>query len=122
MPSDESVAGTMLAALEMQAFISERIISKRSKNEVPFEKRIGIHTSPVVAGIGGLKKFQYNIWEDTVNTASRMESNGEISRVNISQHTYELIKDNPPFSFEVRGKIEVKGKGVVEMYFVNKAS
>ena len=121
VPSDESVKNTVLAALEMQAFITERIILKRAKNEVPFEMRLGIHTGPVVAGIVGVKKFQYDIWGDTVNTASRMESNGEISKVNISQSTYELIKEDPRFSFEARGKIDVKGKGVVEMYFVNKA-
>ena len=65
-----------------------------------------------MAGIVGVKKFQYNIWGDTVNTASRMESNGEVGRVNISEDTYKLLKDDPQFIFESRGKIEVKGKGV----------
>ena len=80
--------------------------------------RVGIHTGPVVAGIVGVKKFQYDIWGDAVNTASRMESSGAVGYVNISQTTYELIKDDPRFTFEGRGKIEAKGKGVIEMYFV----
>jgi len=73
-----------------------------------------------VAGIVGVRKFQYDIWGDTVNTASRMESNGEVGKVNISQATYNLLKDDPDFSFESRGKIEAKGKGEIEMYFVTK--
>ena len=80
--------------------------------------RVGIHTGPVVAGIVGLKKFQYDIWGDTVNTASRMESNGRVGKVNISNDTYELIKNDPEFSFESRGKVSVKGKGEMEMWFV----
>ena len=84
--------------------------------------RIGIHTGPVVAGIVGVKKFQYDIWGDTVNTANRMESKGEVGKVNISKETYELLKDDKNFAFESRGKIEVKGKGEIEMYFVERAT
>ena len=76
---------------------------------------------PVVAGIVGVKKFQYDIWGDTVNTASRMESSGVVGKVNVSQSTYEMLKDDPQFAFENRGKIEAKGKGEIEMYFVSKA-
>ena len=81
--------------------------------------RVGIHTGPVVAGIVGVKKFQYDIWGDTVNTASRMESSGKVGKVNISQATYDLVKNEPAFVFENRGKIIAKGKGELEMYFVN---
>ena len=62
------------------------------------------------------------IWGDTVNTASRMESSGEIGKVNISESTYKLLRDDPDFTFESRGKIQAKGKGEIEMYFVTKTS
>lgn len=120
VPSNDSVQNTVLAALEMQSYMTRRIAEKKYGDGFTFEMRLGIHTGPVVAGIVGVKKFQYDIWGDTVNTASRMESNGAVGKVNVSQDTYELIKDNPQFSFEHRGKIQAKGKGVVDMWFVEK--
>jgi class 3 adenylate cyclase len=118
LPTTDSAINTVLAALEMQTFIQAYGWQRRAAGEPAFQMRIAIHTGPVVAGIVGIKKFQYDIWGDAVNTASRMESSGEVGRVNISHTTYELIRDDPRFKFEERGKIEAKGKGVVEMYFV----
>ncbi|MEZ5196680.1 MAG: adenylate/guanylate cyclase domain-containing protein [Bacteroidales bacterium] len=120
VPSDDSVKKTVLAALEMQDFIIKRKAANDRKNEFAFEMRVGIHTGSVVAGIVGVEKFQYDIWGDTVNTASRMESSGETGKVNISQTTYTILKDDPDFIFESRGRITVKGKGEMEMYFVDK--
>ena len=131
VPTDDSVKNTVLAALEMQTFIGKRKAEMDAAGKPAFEMRVGIHTGPVVAGIVGVKKFQYDIWGDTVNTASRIESNGEAGKVNISQATYELLKNTerptlslskgstgPEFSFESRGKIQAKGKGEIEMWFV----
>ena len=84
--------------------------------------RVGIHTGPVVAGIVSVKKFAYDIWGDTVNTASRIESSGEVGKVNISEATYNLLKDDTSFSFSSRGKIEAKGKGEMEMFYVEKST
>jgi adenylate cyclase len=119
VPKEGSVKNTVLAALEMQEFITKRKIQLDAAGNPGFEMRVGIHTGPVVAGIVGVKKFAYDIWGDTVNTASRMESSG-VGKVNISEGTYELIKDDPYFAFESRGKIQAKGKGEMEMYFVQR--
>ena len=108
----------VMAALDMMQFIETRKAELRQKGQTPFEMRAGIHTGSVVAGIVGVKKFQYDIWGDTVNTASRMESSGAVGEVNISESTYFLLKDDPIFQFEDRGEVQAKGKGKVRMYFV----
>ena len=81
-----------------------------------FQVRIGIHSGSVVAGIVGIKKFAYDIWGDTVNTAARMEQYSEPGKINISQATYELVKDK--FNCVYRGEIEAKNKGEMKMYFI----
>lgn len=84
-----------------------------------FQIRIGINTGPVIAGIVGVKKYAYDIWGDTVNTAARMEQNSDPGKINISGSTYTLIKGE--FTCEHRGKIKAKNKGEVDMYFINRS-
>jgi class 3 adenylate cyclase len=114
--SSQGAKLTVMAALDMMDFVNKQT---NIKGDPSIEMRVGINTGPVVAGIVGVKKFQYDIWGDTVNTASRMESAGEIGQINISHSTYELLKDDPQFTFEKRGKVETKGKGKLDMYYVS---
>lgn len=107
---------SILAALEIQAFMN---IMKQIKADqgLPFwELRLGIHSGPLVAGVIGEKKFAYDVWGDTVNTASRMESSGTPGKINISGTTYDMIRE--VFECDYRGKVNAKNKGEVEMYYV----
>ncbi|MBC7509656.1 MAG: hypothetical protein H7320_13050 [Ferruginibacter sp.] len=89
----------------------------------PFEEqvsmRIGINTRPLIAGVIGVKKFIYYLWGDTVNTASRMESHAEAGKIQITSEVYELIKNE--FECQLRGLINVKGKGSMTTYFLMEA-
>ncbi len=104
------------AGLEIKEFMERLKADRESKGQPFWELRIGIHTGPVVAGVVGKNKFAYDIWGDTVNTASRMESSGIPGKVNISGSTYALVKDR--FECTHRGKITAKNKGEIDMYIV----
>ena len=110
--SERNPFNVVQAAQEMMEFTK----SPKPEGIVQFEMRIGIHTGPIVAGIVGVKKWQYDIWGDTVNIASRMESNSEEGKINISGKTYEIIKDE--FDCEYRGSIEIKNRGIWDMYYL----
>ncbi len=105
----------ILAAIEIAAFVEE---TKKdvSASELTFDIRIGINTGPVVAGVVGTKKFAYDIWGDTVNVASRMETMSEPGKINIGENTYELVKES--FECEYRGEIAVKNRSAIKMYFI----
>ncbi len=108
----------VLGALEIQSLIGKINAEKKSADRPIFEIRIGINTGPLMAGVVGEKKFVYDVWGDSVNLASRMESSGEKGQVNISESTYQRIKDF--FETEHRGQIMAKNKGAVNMYFVKR--
>jgi adenylate cyclase len=107
----------ILAALEMRGYMDKLKEASELEGMKFWDIRIGIHTGTVVAGVVGQKKLSYDIWGDTVNTASRMESSGEAGKINISGTTYEFVREF--FDCEFRGKMPVKYKGELEMYFVN---
>lgn len=106
------------AALEIKEFLDNWKISREKEGKTWLQARIGIHTGPLVAGVVGEKKFAYDIWGDTVNVASRMESSGESGKINVSASTYEQIKG--AFECRHRGKIPTKNLGEMDMYFVEK--
>jgi class 3 adenylate cyclase len=99
-------------ALDMQ----EGIAQFNDVRGESFRIRIGVNTGPVVAGIIGTTKFIYDLWGDTVNTASRMESHGTAGGIQVTAETYERLEDT--YVFEERGTIEVKGKGKMETYLL----
>jgi class 3 adenylate cyclase len=115
-PNANAAEDMILAALEMREFVEELVKANPDGARGIFQIRFGIHCGPVVAGIVGMKKFAYDVWGDTVNTAARMEQKSEACKINISETTYELVKDK--FICEYRGELEAKNKGKMKMYFV----
>lgn len=116
-PSVHNPMNVVRAAKEIQEFISGLILEKKSQNQPYFDIRIGIHTGPLVAGIVGAQKFAFDVWGDTVNIALRMEENCTPGKINISARTFHEIKNQVECDY--RGKIEVKNKGGIDMYYIN---
>lgn len=114
-PNEKHAENVVYAAIEIKEFMENR---RQTLGEKTFGIRIGLNSGSVVAGIVGVKKFAYDIWGDTVNTAARMEQNSEAGKINISETTYELVKDK--YKCEYRGEIDAKNKGKLKMYFVSK--
>ena len=108
-------ADMLSAALEIRDFMLSR---KQMLGDKTFGVRIGLNSGSVVAGVVGVRKFAYDIWGDTVNTAARMEQHSENGKVNITEATYQIVKDK--FVCTYRGEIEAKNKGMMNMYFVEK--
>ena len=115
-PSDDHPVRMVRAAFEIAQVVND-VKDSPEQGIVPFEIRIGLNTGTVVAGVVGTKKFAYDIWGDAVNVAARMETMSEPGKINISEYTYEYIKDY--FDCEYRGEVFVKNKGQMKMYFVN---
>jgi class 3 adenylate cyclase len=109
---------TVRAAIAITKYTQDHNEKRKERGLVPWELRIGIHSGPVIAGVVGRRKFAYDIWGSSVNIASRLEANGQEGKVNISEVTYQLIKDK--FQCSYRGKIKAKNIGDVDMYFVEK--
>lgn len=112
--SEDHAVKLIQAAQKMKKYVIDRKADENTPDS--FGIRIGIHSGPVVSGVVGSKKFAYDIWGDTVNTAARLESHSEPGKINISTDTYQLVKDQ--FTCTERSAREVKGKGMMEMYFV----
>jgi adenylate cyclase len=106
----------VLCGLEFQRFMADHKEIRQMQNLPVWELRLGIHSGHAIAGVVGTDKFAYDIWGDSVNTASRLESSGIVGEVNISSETYALVKDF--FECEHRGKISAKNKGEIDMYLV----
>jgi class 3 adenylate cyclase len=112
-PHDDHLAKMAILGLEMQ-----KILEGSSSPFGPLELRIGLHTGPVIAGVIGVRKFIYDVWGDTVNTASRLESHGVVGRVHVSEAVYERLRDR--FDFESRGSVDLRGRGPMQTYLLGR--
>ena len=117
-PRPRSARDAVRAALEMQEWVRARAAERAARTLPFFTMRAGIHAGPVVAGIVGSSKFQYDVWGDTVTTAAHMESAGAVGEVNISEATFDLVQSDAEFAFSPRGRVKAKGKGELAMFFV----
>ena len=115
-PKLDHAVSILQCALHIQEYMKQYAERKENAKVPFFQFRLGIHSGSVITGVVGSKKFAYDVWGDTVNTASRMESSGLPGEINISKSTYDLVKDK--FLLEHRGKIEAKNKGKLDMYRV----
>ena len=106
----------MLAGLQLIDIMNEFNEKQSANNEPIWELRVGVHTGELIAVVGK-KKFAYDVWGDTVNVASRMESNSEPGKLNISKETYVEVKSF--FNCTYRGEIYAKNRGELGMYFVD---
>jgi adenylate cyclase len=113
-PDPQHAENVVQAALEICAFMRKRYAEAGEKT---FQVRVGVHSGSLVAGIVGVKKFAYDIWGDTVNTAARMEQKSEPGKVNVSETTCRLVGDS--YSCTYRGEIEAKNKGKMKMFFID---
>jgi class 3 adenylate cyclase len=113
-PQPDHLASMARLALAMQE--SVRTIGHTSG---PLSLRVGLHVGSVIAGVIGIRKFIYDVWGDTVNTASRLESHGTAGRVQVSEAVYRRLQDR--FEFEPRGTIELKGRGPMAVYLLKGA-
>jgi len=112
-PDPDHAEHIIRSTLEILDYLKKR----NSKSEVQWLIRMGVHSGKVIGGVVGIKKYIYDVFGDTINTASRMESNSEPMKINVSEVTHELCREI--FVFEERQEVEVKGKGMMKMFFVN---
>jgi len=110
--NDNHAKNILKSAIEIRDFIENR----NSSSEINWKIRIGIHSGKVIGGIVGVRKYIYDVFGDTINTTSRMESNSKPMEINVSETTYHLVKDK--FLFKTRKPMDIKGKGVMKMYFL----